>query len=61
MVYFIDVEIARSNCRKLSDNNDNCIVQENIKLEKVGDKPTVCDGLGCSEPQRELRVSRLTL
>uniref|UniRef100_A0A8C4L480 Cystatin 8 n=1 Tax=Equus asinus asinus TaxID=83772 RepID=A0A8C4L480_EQUAS len=35
LVYFIDVEIARSNCRKLSDNNENCIVQENIKLEKV--------------------------
>ncbi|XP_014713452.1 cystatin-8 [Equus asinus] len=34
LVYFIDVEIARSNCRKLSDNNENCIVQENIKLEK---------------------------
>ncbi|XP_054428880.1 cystatin-8 [Pteronotus mesoamericanus] len=32
--YFIDVEIARSNCRKLSNNNENCIIQENSKLEK---------------------------
>ncbi|XP_019490145.1 PREDICTED: cystatin-8-like [Hipposideros armiger] len=32
--YFIDVEIARSNCRKLSNNNENCVIQENSKLEK---------------------------
>ncbi|KAM5305489.1 cystatin-8-like [Glossophaga mutica] len=32
--YFIDVEIARSSCRKLSNNNENCVIQENSKLEK---------------------------
>ncbi|KAM7126385.1 cystatin-8 [Molossus nigricans] len=32
--YFIDVELARSNCRKLSNNNENCVIQENSKLEK---------------------------
>ncbi|KAG8516812.1 Cystatin-8, partial [Galemys pyrenaicus] len=30
--YLIDVEIARSNCKKLLNNNENC-VQENSKLE----------------------------
>ncbi|XP_036179269.1 cystatin-8 [Myotis myotis] len=32
--YFIDVEIARSNCRKLSNSNENCVTQENSKLAK---------------------------
>ncbi|XP_037349658.1 cystatin-8 [Talpa occidentalis] len=32
--YFIDVEIARSNCKKPLNNNENCAVQENSKLEK---------------------------
>ncbi|XP_036883986.1 cystatin-8 [Sturnira hondurensis] len=32
--YFIDVEIARSSCRKLSNNNESCVIQENSKLEK---------------------------
>ncbi|XP_007526010.1 cystatin-8 [Erinaceus europaeus] len=32
--YFLDVEIARSNCKKLSNNNENCVIQENVKLEK---------------------------
>ncbi|XP_039076899.1 cystatin-8-like isoform X2 [Hyaena hyaena] len=32
--YFIDVEIARSNCRKVSNSTENCIIQENTKLEK---------------------------
>ncbi|KAF5924984.1 cystatin-8 [Diceros bicornis minor] len=32
--YLIDVELARSNCRKLSNNNENCSIQENFKLEK---------------------------
>ncbi|ELK13098.1 Cystatin-8 [Pteropus alecto] len=60
--YFIDVEIARSNCRKLSNNSENCFIQENSKMEKVSDKPTVCDDLGCSESQtEELEVPRLSL
>ncbi|XP_066093664.1 cystatin-8-like [Saccopteryx bilineata] len=32
--YFIDVEIARSNCRKFASSHENCVVQENSKLEK---------------------------
>ncbi|XP_014437651.1 cystatin-8 [Tupaia chinensis] len=32
--YLIDVEIARSNCRKPLSNNENCNIQENTKLEK---------------------------
>ncbi|CAK6447369.1 unnamed protein product [Pipistrellus nathusii] len=32
--YFIDVEIARSNCKKLSNSNENCVTQENSKLAK---------------------------
>ncbi|XP_057560069.1 cystatin-8 [Hippopotamus amphibius kiboko] len=32
--YFIDAEIARTNCRKLPNSSENCIVKENFKLEK---------------------------
>ncbi|XP_037668173.1 cystatin-8-like [Choloepus didactylus] len=38
MEYFIDVEIARSNCRKPLNHSESCVVQENSKLEKK----TVC-------------------
>ncbi|XP_077016838.1 cystatin-8 [Tamandua tetradactyla] len=34
MEYFIDVEIARSNCRKPLNNTENCVIQEKSKLEK---------------------------
>lgn len=34
MEYMIDVEIARSNCKKPLSNNENCVIQENSKLEK---------------------------
>lgn len=56
--YFIDAEIARTNCRKLPNSDENCVVKETSKLEKVGDKPTVCDSLGCSEPLAEPGVPR---
>ncbi|XP_007191976.1 cystatin-8 [Balaenoptera acutorostrata] len=32
--YFIDAVIARTNCRKLPNGNENCMVNENVKLEK---------------------------
>ncbi|XP_004635724.1 cystatin-8 [Octodon degus] len=32
--YMIEVEIARSSCRKPLTNRENCIIQENSKLEK---------------------------
>nr|XP_012594647.1 cystatin-8 [Microcebus murinus]XP_012594648.1 cystatin-8 [Microcebus murinus] len=32
--YIIDVEIVRSNCKKISSNNENCAIQRNSKLEK---------------------------
>ncbi|XP_004686980.1 PREDICTED: cystatin-8 [Condylura cristata] len=32
--YFIDVEIARSTCKKHLENHEICVVQENSKLEK---------------------------
>ncbi|XP_062969617.1 cystatin-8 [Cynocephalus volans] len=32
--YLIDVKIARSNCRKPLNNNENCVIQENSKLDK---------------------------
>ncbi|XP_039076894.1 cystatin-8-like isoform X1 [Hyaena hyaena] len=38
--YFIDVEIARSNCRKVSNSTENCIIQENTKLEKARRAPS---------------------
>lgn len=59
--YFIDAEIARTNCRKLPNGNENCVVKNTSKPEKVGDTPTVCGGLGCSEPQAELVVPRSCL
>ncbi|XP_058143378.1 cystatin-8 [Dasypus novemcinctus] len=34
MEYFIDVEIARTNCRKPLNVSENCAIQENSKLEK---------------------------
>ncbi|XP_032758268.1 cystatin-8 [Rattus rattus] len=34
MEYHIDVQISRSNCRKPSNNTENCIPQKNPKLEK---------------------------
>ncbi|XP_010606533.1 cystatin-8 [Fukomys damarensis] len=34
MEYIIEVEIARSNCRKPLNNNENCIIQTNSNLEK---------------------------
>ncbi|KAM6144253.1 cystatin-8-like [Erethizon dorsatum] len=34
MEFLIEVEIARSNCRKPLSNNENCVIQENSKLEK---------------------------
>ncbi|KFO21834.1 Cystatin-8 [Fukomys damarensis] len=37
MEYIIEVEIARSNCRKPLNNNENCIIQTNSNLEKVTD------------------------
>ncbi|KAM8920350.1 cystatin-8 isoform 1-T1 [Lycaon pictus] len=36
--YFIDVEIARSNCRKFSNSSENCVIQESSKLEKKTSK-----------------------
>lgn len=59
--YFIDAEISRTNCRKLPNSNENCVVKNTSKLEKVGDTPTVCGSLGCSEPQAELAVPRACL
>ncbi|KAL2764064.1 cystatin-8 precursor, partial [Daubentonia madagascariensis] len=32
--YIIDVEIVRSNCKKISSGNENCAIQKNSKLEK---------------------------
>uniref|UniRef100_A0A8D1A886 Cystatin domain-containing protein n=1 Tax=Sus scrofa TaxID=9823 RepID=A0A8D1A886_PIG len=32
--YFIDAEIARTNCRKLPNSDENCVVKETSKLEK---------------------------
>ncbi|XP_047626149.1 cystatin-8 [Phacochoerus africanus] len=32
--YLIDAEIARTNCRKLPNSNENCVVKETSKLEK---------------------------
>uniref|UniRef100_A0A8C9DIM0 Cystatin 8 n=1 Tax=Prolemur simus TaxID=1328070 RepID=A0A8C9DIM0_PROSS len=32
--YIIDVEIVRSNCKKMSSNNESCAIQRNSKLEK---------------------------
>ncbi|EHB18846.1 Cystatin-8 [Heterocephalus glaber] len=34
MEYIIEVEIARSNCRKPLSNNENCVIQKNFNLEK---------------------------
>ncbi|XP_006860816.1 PREDICTED: cystatin-8 [Chrysochloris asiatica] len=34
MEYFIDVEIARTTCKKPLNNNENCVIQENYKLGK---------------------------
>ena len=59
--YFIDTEIARTNCRKLPNGNENCVVKNTSKPEKVGDAPTLCGGLGCSEPQAKLVVPRSCL
>ncbi|XP_060981644.1 cystatin-8 [Dama dama] len=32
--YFIDAEIARTNCRKLPNGNENCVVKNTSKPEK---------------------------
>uniref|UniRef100_A0A8C0D8N0 Cystatin 8 n=1 Tax=Balaenoptera musculus TaxID=9771 RepID=A0A8C0D8N0_BALMU len=32
--YFIDAEIALTNCRKLPNGNENCVVKGNFRLEK---------------------------
>uniref|UniRef100_A0A8C6EDU2 Cystatin 8 n=1 Tax=Moschus moschiferus TaxID=68415 RepID=A0A8C6EDU2_MOSMO len=32
--YFIDAEISRTNCRKLPNGNENCVVKNTSKLEK---------------------------
>uniref|UniRef100_A0A8C3YM97 Cystatin 8 n=1 Tax=Catagonus wagneri TaxID=51154 RepID=A0A8C3YM97_9CETA len=32
--YLIDAEIARTDCRKHPNSNENCVVKENSKLEK---------------------------
>ncbi|XP_019828408.2 cystatin-8-like [Bos indicus] len=32
--YFIDAEISRTNCRKLPNSNENCVVKNTSKLEK---------------------------
>ncbi|KAM9589326.1 cystatin-8 [Trichechus inunguis] len=34
MEYFIDVEIARSTCKKPLNNTENCVIQEKYKLGK---------------------------
>ncbi|XP_003803732.1 cystatin-8 [Otolemur garnettii] len=32
--YIIDVEIMRSNCKKISSNDENCVIQENSRMKK---------------------------
>lgn len=43
MEYQINVQIARSNCKKPLNNTVNCATQKNSKLEKVSDKWAIYD------------------
>lgn len=43
MEYQINVQIARSNCKKPLNNTVNCVTQKNSKLEKVSDEWAIYD------------------